>query len=186
MNKFALGTAAVLAGLSLTACSPNEEPAEETVASESAAAPELSFENAVVRAAEEGKEMTAIFGELVNDGEEDVAITGFSSNADADSNEIHETVDGQMREMTEPLVVPAGETVTLEPGGAHFMLMGLHTPIQAGETVELTLQLEDDQELDLGEIEARTMGAGDENYGDLEGGEMDHGDMDHGEMEHEI
>lgn len=44
MNKFALGTAAVLAGLSLTACSPNEEPAEETVASESAAAPELSLD----------------------------------------------------------------------------------------------------------------------------------------------
>lgn len=35
--------------------------------------------------------------------------------------------------------VPAGETVNLEPGGIHIMLMDLKRPLKAGEAVPLTL-----------------------------------------------
>ncbi len=36
--------------------------------------------------------------------------------------------------------VPAGETVMLKPGGYHIMLMELAEPLEAGTTIELTLE----------------------------------------------
>jgi copper(I)-binding protein len=38
--------------------------------------------------------------------------------------------------------VPAGQLVTLKPGGAHIMLMGLNQPLQAGQSFPLTLSFE--------------------------------------------
>ena len=36
--------------------------------------------------------------------------------------------------------LPAGETVSLEPGGLHIMLIRLTRPIQEGESIEITLR----------------------------------------------
>ena len=38
--------------------------------------------------------------------------------------------------------VPPGETVTLQPGGLHVMLMGLTEPLRQGSEVPLTLRFE--------------------------------------------
>jgi periplasmic copper chaperone A len=35
--------------------------------------------------------------------------------------------------------IPAGQAVTLQPGGAHIMLMGLAKPLKDGQTFSLTL-----------------------------------------------
>lgn len=43
-----------------------------------------------------------------------------------------------MQEVDE-LVIPAGETVVLEPGGYHIMLMDLAEPLKTGDTFEVTL-----------------------------------------------
>jgi copper(I)-binding protein len=40
------------------------------------------------------------------------------------------------------LDLPAGQAVTLKPGGAHIMLFGLTEPLRAGQSFPLTLQLE--------------------------------------------
>jgi copper(I)-binding protein len=40
------------------------------------------------------------------------------------------------------LDIPAGQPVTLKPGGEHIMLMGLNKPLRAGETFPLTLDFE--------------------------------------------
>ena len=40
------------------------------------------------------------------------------------------------------LDVPADRPVTLKPGGAHIMLMGLNQPLQAGQSFPLTLSFE--------------------------------------------
>jgi hypothetical protein len=45
----------------------------------------------------------------------------------------------KMERVTE-IVVPAGGTVTLEPGGLHLMLFQLGRAFEAGETAEVTLQ----------------------------------------------
>lgn len=60
---------------------------------------------------------------------------------------IHETVVGDdgvarmVHRMSVP--IPAGETVTLEPGGLHVMFMGLGgDPLEPGETIPATLIFE--------------------------------------------
>ncbi|MBX9927136.1 MAG: DUF1775 domain-containing protein [Hyphomicrobiaceae bacterium] len=59
--------------------------------------------------------------------------------------EIHETtsVDGimRMRHVGE-IVIPAGATVELKPGGLHIMIMGLDKPVEAGSVVKGTLVFE--------------------------------------------
>lgn len=42
----------------------------------------------------------------------------------------------------EDIPVPAGETVVLEPGGLHIMMLDLVEPLEVGDTVELTLTFE--------------------------------------------
>ena len=182
-----------VAGLALAGCSPQnqndstESKADATTSaaekSSSAAAEDLTFEDAVVRANED-KDMTAIFGTLVNHTDKDIAITGFSTSLNAKVNQIHETVDGKMQEMSSTLVVKAGESHELAPGGDHFMLMEMENHIAPGESLDLTVKLEGGEELDLGEIQTRSMPAGDEDYGDMEGHDMSH--MEHGDMEHNM
>ena len=162
-----------VAGLALAGCSPqnqNDSTESKTDAATStgettsaAESRELSFEDAVVRANED-KDMTAIFGTLVNHSHADITITGFSTSLNAKVNQMHETVDGKMQEMSSPLVV------------------------KAGESLDLKVELEGGEELDLGEIQTRSMPAGDEDYGDMKGHDpshMEHGDMSHNKEGHD-
>lgn len=60
--------------------------------------------------------------------------------------EIHEmSMTGgvmRMRPVAGGLVIGAGQTVTLKPGGYHLMLIGLKRPLKAGESVPVTLTFE--------------------------------------------
>lgn len=50
---------------------------------------------------------------------------------------------GQMTmQEVDSLELPAGETVALEPGGYHIMLMDLAAPLETGATIEVTLTFE--------------------------------------------
>ena len=44
-----------------------------------------------------------------------------------------------MRELEAGLPLPAGQAVSLAPGGNHIMLLGVTDPLRAGDTVPLTL-----------------------------------------------
>jgi copper(I)-binding protein len=60
--------------------------------------------------------------------------------------ELHETQmsDGvmSMQHLPQGIPVPAGETVSLEPGGLHVMCMGVQSPLTVGEMVEVALEFE--------------------------------------------
>ena len=60
--------------------------------------------------------------------------------------ELHQTTNenGVMHMLPLPdgLALPAGQGVTLAPGGLHVMLMGLRHPLKQGETLALTLTFE--------------------------------------------
>ena len=64
----------------------------------------------------------------------------------AGATQIHEmAMQGdvmKMRELTDGLEIPAGETVVLAPGGFHIMFMGLKQAFVEGETVAVTLTFE--------------------------------------------
>lgn len=69
--------------------------------------------------------------------------------------ELHETsMNDEGAMMMQPVTaidLPAGETVKLEPGGLHVMLMQLTEPLETGQTYTLTLQFaeSDDQEIEV-------------------------------------
>lgn len=83
----------------------------------------------------------AAYLEIVNSGNRDDRLTGAVS-AVAARTEIHAHVEknGVMR-MTKlgGLDVPAGETVTLQPGGLHIMLFRLRKPLRKGDRFDLEL-----------------------------------------------
>lgn len=59
--------------------------------------------------------------------------------------ELHTHIkEGDLMKMrqVEAIDVPAGETVTLQPGGMHVMFMGLNAPFKEGDHFPLTLVFE--------------------------------------------
>lgn len=71
----------------------------------------------------------------------------------AASVEVHETVPAEgddseegmgmmMMQEVEAIELPAGETVSLEPGGFHIMLIDLAQPLEVGQKFDLTLNFE--------------------------------------------
>ena len=71
-------------------------------------------------------------------------LTGVTSPAAA-KTQLHEmTNDGGVMKMRElsAIDLPPGQPVTLKPGGAHIMMMGLDHPLRPGESIRLTLRFE--------------------------------------------
>lgn len=85
------------------------------------------------------------FMTLTNTGETDDTLIAARSAA-AGRMEVHEmAMDGdvmRMRELEDGLPIPAGETVTLKPGGYHVMFMDLAGPLSEGGSAEVTLTFE--------------------------------------------
>lgn len=82
---------------------------------------------------------------ITNSGTEDDRLIAVATEI-AGMAEVHEMrMDGdvmRMREVAGGLVIPAGETVVLEPGGYHLMLMALNQPLIEGESFAVTLIFE--------------------------------------------
>jgi hypothetical protein len=77
----------------------------------------------------------------------DAHVVGITSPV-ADRAEIHEMkMDNDIMTMRAVPSLPlgAGKTVSLAPGGYHIMLFGLHQQVKAGDSVPLTLLIEDGQ-----------------------------------------
>ena len=90
--------------------------------------------------------ITAAYMTLQNLGSEADTLRGASS-PKAARVEIHETKmtdEGvmKMRPLADGLVLPPGESVSLEPGGTHIMVMGLERKLPQGATLPLTLEFE--------------------------------------------
>ena len=83
---------------------------------------------------------------IANEGEQSDELVGATTDR-ASAAEVHEMMVedevGHMMPVDGPVVIPAGETVTLEPGGLHLMLIGLTDDIRLGDTFEVTLTFAD-------------------------------------------
>ena len=203
--------AAAMAGvLALAGCSSPEESESTTAAdstttatstaatttSDEKSADALAFEQAFVKAKPEGKDMTGIFGRLVNSSDKDIHIVKVSGSVDAKMWQLHEMQGTTMVEMEDGFVIPAGGTYELKPGGSHAMIMGYSPEIAAGDTLDVTFEDEDGTSYEFTDIPVRDIQSGIENYGpdgeaqvdngmddmhmDHEGGDMDH--IDHGDQ----
>ena len=92
-----------------------------------------------------GSDVAAVYLTVRNPGTRSRTIASVESPV-AGHAMIHETRtehgQSQMRPH-EPLVVPAGQSVKLEPGGLHIMLHGMKQSAVVGQTVPVTLLLSD-------------------------------------------
>ena len=104
----------------------------------------VDVQGAWARATVPGQKATGAFMKLT--AKEGTKLVGVSSPV-AGVSEVHEMkMDGdvmKMRAVAGGLDLPAGKTVELKPGGYHVMLMDLKAPLKAGESVELSLVVED-------------------------------------------
>jgi copper(I)-binding protein len=124
--------------------------------------------------AKAGEGMTGVFGTLTNPGDTDLVITGAESPA-AGMVELHEvTADGVMQKIQGDVVIPAGGTLELMPGGNHIMLMQMSAPLLAGEDVEVTLTFNDGSSVTVTALAKEFSGAN-ESYEDIAGEGMEHG-----------
>ncbi|MCO4842874.1 MAG: copper chaperone PCu(A)C [Yoonia sp.] len=135
---------------------------------------DLTVSDAFTRATLPNAPVAGGFLNVMNNGTVDdrliSAITAISKDT-----QIHEmAMDGdvmKMRELPGGLPVPAGQTVTLAPGGYHLMFMGLNGPLLEGETITVRLMFEVagevDVQLPVGASNQRMIGHGEMKMGDM-------------------
>lgn len=133
---------------------------------------EVTISDAYVRAVPPGQPNSASFMQVKNTSKVPHALVGGSSPA-AKVVELHtHTMEGGMMRMrqVEKIDIPAGGSVSLQPGGFHVMLIGLKQQLVPGQEIPLTLKYEDGSEVTVNapvkklEMKMKT---------------MDHGSMGH-------
>ena len=106
----------------------------------------LNITHAWIREAPPSSKVLAAYMSINNPGETAITVKGISS-PDFESAEVHRTVinEGVARMLhVEQLEVPANGNVKLEPGGLHLMLFNPERTLAAGDTVSLTIYLDND------------------------------------------
>ncbi len=104
---------------------------------------DIKVENAWARATAPGQDSAGV--DLTITSKQDAALVGASSTA-CKAIELHSMMmahDSGMMKMREvpAIELPAGKRVNLGEGGYHLMLTGLKSPLKAGESVPLTLDI---------------------------------------------
>lgn len=114
-------------------------------------AAELVVTDATVRLLPPGVPNTSAYLTVKNTSSTDVILV--SGTADfAKVVELHNHImKGEVMRMEkqEQVVVPAGESLTFQPGGLHMMLFGLNTSLKEGQTVKLSLIDKNDVETEF-------------------------------------
>ncbi len=111
--------------------------------------------------------MTAVYGTITNNSGQDITLLGGSTDV-AGVVEVHEMamIDGamKMQKIDGGLVIPAGQSVVLEPGGNHLMLMELTQAVEPGSQISVTLDFEGTEDLTLEGVVGKPAQGGDEEY----------------------
>ena len=120
---------------------------------------DIVVEKPWARATPKGSDVGGGYLTIQNNGAAPDLLIG--GKADFATVEIHEmkTANGvmEMREVAGGLTIPAHGSVTLAPGGYHFMLTHLTHPLTKGESVKATLNFEHAGAI---EVEFSVMGIG--------------------------
>ncbi len=121
---------------------------------------DLNVRHPWTRATPPGAQVAAGYLEIRNAGAAPDRLVGASTSA-AERVELHVTQrEGEVMRMrqVQHFELPARERLTLRPGGAHLMIMGLKRPFAKGERVPLTLRFEKAGELRV-ELEVEALDA---------------------------
>ena len=125
----------LLAALLLGACS-KPQPAGK---------PDILIATAWARATVAGQTGTAAYMKIANFGQGEDKLLSVSADPPVTAM-VHQTSNeagvSKMRPLSDGLAIPARQSVTLEPGGTHIMVMGLKAPLKSGELLKLRLKFE--------------------------------------------
>jgi len=120
------------------------------------------------KASLKGVPNSAAYMAITNTGETDDTLIAASADVSR-AVEIHTMTmkDGvmRMRQLEDGIPLPASETVTLEPGGLHVMLIGLNDRLEKGESFAMTLTFEKAGQLEVEAIVEDQQGSGGHNHG---------------------
>ena len=146
----------------------------------------IIVERPYARATPAGAVTGAVYMILNNKADVADRLTAVSSDV-ADKLQLHEmaVVGGvmQMRQLANGLSIPAGGSVVLKPGGYHVMLIGLKSPLRAGETFPLTLTFEKAGNISVTvPVQAMDAAKDDKSGGGMGSGGMGSGGMGSGGM----
>ena len=129
-----------------------ESHAMEMPAAVELIAGDLSLTGAFTRATLPNAPVAGGFLDISNNGAVDDRLISAVSPISM-VTQIHEMAMGgdvmKMRELPDGLVIPAGETVNLKPGGYHVMFMDITGPLAEGETIKVRLTFEIAGEVDI-------------------------------------
>jgi copper(I)-binding protein len=154
MNKKSIAAVIAAGALVFAACSDDDATtdttmtadtmSEETTATEETAAGEIAVEGAWARTSPMMAEMGAAYFTITSPVDDELVSASVDPSV-AGMVEIHETKENEAGEMEmsaiTALPLPAGEAVSLEPGGYHIMLMKLAAPLEIGSTVSIELTM---------------------------------------------
>jgi hypothetical protein len=115
---------------------------------------------------------------ITNTGQTDDTLVAATTDV-SEAVELHtmSMTDGvmRMRQLEGGVPLPAGETVKLEPGGLHVMLIGLNDRLEKGETFAMTLTFENAGQLEVEATVGESRGSEGHEHSDMNGHEHDHG-----------
>ena len=163
---------AALAGTAQAQTNTDRMPMTQNAAAGDVIVGDVSVTGGFTRATLPNAPVAGGFMTITNNGTADDVL--LSAAADfAGMTQVHEMkMEGdvmQMRELPDGLPIPAGETVTLAPGGYHVMFMALKQPLIEGETATVTLNFREagsvDVMLPVGAPNARMGGMGHRMHG---------------------
>ncbi|MCG8325991.1 MAG: copper chaperone PCu(A)C [Thiotrichales bacterium] len=109
---------------------------------------QLQISGARIHEAPPAASVLAGYSEITNTSGEAV-VTGVFNSPDFARVELHETqIEGDIARMVkqDKLVLEAGETVTLQPGGMHFMFIEPVRKLRAGDRTTLIIRFSDGTE----------------------------------------
>ncbi len=146
------------------AAAPSTAAPAATPATSSTAAVALTITDPWVKTAKRG--MSAAFGTLVNNTDAEVTVVSGASPL-SPKIELHEVVDSKGKMIMRPkeggIVIPAGGTHLLQPGGDHIMLMGLTKAVRPGARIPFTLTLKDGKTVEFTAV-GKDFAGGKEDY----------------------
>lgn len=114
------------------------------------ASPSVTVTNAWSRATPPGAHVGAVYLTLTSPASDKLLAVSSPASTGAAVHEMQ--MDGnimRMRELPGGLDLPAGQAVTLGPGGNHIMLTGLNAPLKQGQTVRLHLTFQTSPPVDV-------------------------------------
>ena len=111
----------------------------------------ITIEQGYVRETIPGTSISSAYMNINNNTEQSVSLLGASSDV-SQRIEIHQhtMLDGMMKmRRVESVNAEAGDTLTLAPSGYHLMIFDLTEPLQAGQSMTITLHFSGEKNIEI-------------------------------------